>query len=70
MFTSGTSLGERIGSYCGEPLYHASLDAAEYEALLEANGFALRDHVVEDPECGAHTVWLATYGRVGPLTPP
>ncbi len=64
MFTSGTSHGERIGSYHGEPLYHASLDPAEYEELLHGNGFELRAHVAEDPECGAHTIWLATYDGV------
>jgi SAM-dependent methyltransferase len=59
MFTSGPSHGEAIGSYCDEPLYHASLDASEYEMLLAANAFAVVAHRSEDPECGAHTVWLA-----------
>jgi SAM-dependent methyltransferase len=59
MFTSGTSHGEAIGSYRGEPLYHASLAAEEYRALLESNGFRVISHVVEDPNCGGHTVWLA-----------
>ena len=59
MFTSGPAHGEAIGSYRGEPLYHASLDAAEYRALLNANGFEVVAHVVEDPDCGGHTVWLA-----------
>jgi hypothetical protein len=59
MFTSGTSLGEAIGSYRGEPLYHASLAATEYQALLESNGFRVEAHTVEDPDCGGHTVWLA-----------
>ena len=58
MFTSGTSHGEAIGSYRGEPLYHASLAAQEYRALLNANGFRVVAHVVEDPNCG-RTVWLA-----------
>ena len=31
MFTSGTGHGEAIGSYCGDPLYHASLNREEYE---------------------------------------
>jgi SAM-dependent methyltransferase len=61
LFTSGTSSGEVIGSYRGEPLYHASLDTSEYLELLEVNGFEIREHVAEDPECGDHTVWLATY---------
>jgi SAM-dependent methyltransferase len=59
MFTSGTSHGVAIGSYQGEPLYHASLAAEEYRALLEANGFRVEAHVHEDPNCGRHTVWLA-----------
>ena len=61
MFTSGPDEGEAIGSFCGEPLYHASLNAAEYEELLGANGFMVREYRPEDPECGEHTVWLATY---------
>jgi SAM-dependent methyltransferase len=60
MFTSGPSAGEAIGSYCGEPLYHASLDRTEYETLLAANGFIVRHHIVSDPACGDHTVWIAT----------
>lgn len=59
LFTSGTGNGEAIGSYAGEPLYHASLSADEYRALLHANGFEVREHVVRDLECGEHTVWLA-----------
>jgi SAM-dependent methyltransferase len=59
MFTSGPAHGEAIGSFGGEPLYHASLDAAEYRALLAANGFHVVSHVVEDPDCGRHTIWLA-----------
>ena len=66
MFTSGTSEGEVIGSYCGEPLYHASLDPATYKQLLAANGFSVRAHVTNDPECGEHTVWLATYDTGSP----
>jgi SAM-dependent methyltransferase len=59
MFTSGPSHGEAIGVYRGEPLYHASLDAAEYRALLDGNGFDVVMHVIEDPSCGHHTIWLA-----------
>jgi hypothetical protein len=59
MFTSGPSAGERIGSYRGEPLYHASLDSGEYRRLLQDNGFGVVTHVVEDPTCGQHTIWLA-----------
>lgn len=59
MFTSGPALGEAIGSFEGEALYHGSLDAAEYETLLEQHGFEVLAHVVEDPTCGQQTVWLA-----------
>ena len=59
MFTSGPSAGEVIGSYRGEPLYHASLDSAEYRALLHDGGFEVVKHVVEDPSCGLRTIWLA-----------
>ena len=63
MFTSGRSDGEAIGEYCGEPLYHSSLEPQAYRDLLGATGFAVRHHVVDDPECGEHTVWVATYDR-------
>ncbi len=59
MFTSGGSYGEAIGSYHGEPLYHASLAPEEYRTLLESTGFRLLAHLVEDPNCGGHTIWLA-----------
>jgi SAM-dependent methyltransferase len=58
MFTSGPSHGEAIGIYKGEPLYHGSLDGTEYRLLLNQNGFDVISHVVEDPNCGHHTVWL------------
>jgi len=59
MFTSGPADGEAIGRFGGEPLYHASLDPAEYRSLLDRNGFRVVSHVVEDPDCGGHTIWLA-----------
>jgi SAM-dependent methyltransferase len=61
MFTSGPAHGEAIGSFCGEPLYHASLDPDEYRSLLDRNGFRVVAHVVEDPDCGGHTIWLAQH---------
>lgn len=61
MFTSGPAEGESVGVYCGEPLYHASLDPAEYRTLLADSGFSVKEFVVGDPECGGHTVWMATY---------
>jgi SAM-dependent methyltransferase len=61
MFTSGPAEGEAIGTWCNEPLYHASLGSEEYERLLITNGFRVGAHIVEDAQCGDHTVWLATY---------
>jgi SAM-dependent methyltransferase len=62
MFTSGASHGEAIGSYRGEPLYHASLAADEYRTLLKAAGFRVVTHIVADPNCGGHTIWVAQAG--------
>lgn len=59
MFTSGPSDGEAIGTFEGEPLYHASLDPDEYRSLLAHHGFAVIKHIAEDPDCGGATVWLA-----------
>lgn len=66
LFTSGPAHGESIGEFIGmygggEPLYHASLDPAEYRQLLSAHGFRELSHVAQDPDCGGHTVWLADY---------
>lgn len=63
MFTSGSSHGEAIGTFHGEPLYHASLDPDEYRALLREHGFEVVSHVTEDPACGGHTIWLARAGQ-------
>ena len=60
MFNSGPAHGEVVGSYRGDPLYHASLDADAYEALLDQWGFDVVAHVVEDRrQAGGRTVWLA-----------
>ncbi|MCB1448454.1 MAG: class I SAM-dependent methyltransferase [Rhizobiaceae bacterium] len=59
MFTSGPARGEAIGSFGGEPLYHASLDPDEYRALLAENGFEVLVFKAEDADCGGHSVWLA-----------
>jgi trans-aconitate methyltransferase len=59
MFTAGHFDGVALGEFAGEPLYHASLSAEEYTDLLEDNGFAVVAHVVQDPQCGGATVWLA-----------
>lgn len=59
LFTSGPAAGEAIGSWQDEPLYHASLDPAEYRALLAGNGFDVVAHAANDPACGGRTIWLA-----------
>jgi hypothetical protein len=61
MFTAGHIAGEAIGSYHDEPLYHASLDPAEYEQLLVSNGFLVQAYKAQDRDCGDHTVWLARF---------
>ena len=59
MFTAGHFEGEAMGEFGGEPLYHASLSADEYEALLTKSGFEVVASVAQDPQCGGATVWLA-----------
>ncbi|NTZ89835.1 class I SAM-dependent DNA methyltransferase [Agrobacterium tumefaciens] len=59
MFTAGPGHGEAIGTFHGKPLYHASLAREDYESLLAAHGFRLLDHIVNDPQCGGATVYLA-----------
>lgn len=63
MFTSGPDEGEAIGRLYGETLYHASLSPDRYRELLEANDFAVRAHLAEDPTCGGRSVWLAQRDR-------
>lgn len=59
MITTGAEAGEMIGEWRGEPLYHASLDAPEYRAILQGAGLVLIDHALGDEACGEATVWLA-----------
>lgn len=59
MFTSGTSDGEAMGTFEGEPLYHASLAPETYRALLAEAGFEVVAYMADDPACGGHTIWLA-----------
>lgn len=61
MFTSGHIAGEAIGTVADAPIYHASLDPAEYRDLLAEAGFKILYFTPEDPDCGQHTVWLAQY---------
>ncbi|HRN84590.1 MAG TPA: class I SAM-dependent methyltransferase [Hyphomicrobium sp.] len=66
LFTSGPSDGEAIGTFQGEPLYHASLGPEVYRGLLAENGFEVVQHVAEDETCGGHTVWLARRNEAAP----
>ncbi|MDX2290394.1 MAG: methyltransferase domain-containing protein [Hyphomicrobiaceae bacterium] len=58
MFNTGPQHGEAVGEYRGDPLYHASLSPAEYEALASASGFEVVLHVVNDASAGGRTAWL------------
>ena len=59
MFNTGPAYGEAVGSYRGDPLYHASLDPSDYRTHLDRFGFDLLAHVAEDSEAGGRTAWLA-----------
>lgn len=59
LFNSGPKRGTSMGEYRGEPLYHASLDPAEYRAAFLRAGLVEMAHIAEDPSCGGATVWLA-----------
>ena len=59
MFNAGLGHDEAVGSYRGDPVYHASLDASEYEALLADFGFVLIEHSINDPAKGGRIFWLA-----------
>jgi hypothetical protein len=67
MFNAGSSHGDAVGSYRGDPLYHASLDASEYETLLATAGFALIEHSINDPAKGGRIFWLARAIHAGEL---
>jgi len=59
MFNAGFGHGEAVGSYRGDPLYHASLDASEYQTLLADTGFELIEHSINEPAKGGRISWLA-----------
>jgi SAM-dependent methyltransferase len=59
MFNAGFGHGEAVGCYQGDPLYHASLDASEYQALLADSGFELLEHSINDPAKGGRIFWVA-----------
>jgi SAM-dependent methyltransferase len=59
MFTSGPRDGVAMGTFGGEPLYHASLAPDAYRALLAENGFEVIANVFDDQQTGGHSIWLA-----------
>jgi cyclopropane fatty-acyl-phospholipid synthase-like methyltransferase len=59
MFTSGDRDGVAMGTFEGEVLYHASLHPDDYRALLDGYGFDVVANVLNDPETGGHSIWLA-----------
>jgi SAM-dependent methyltransferase len=70
MITTGPTEKEEIGEWRGEPLYHGSLSQEEYRRRLEENGFTLLANVVQDPECGHATIWIARYRDKDPRARP
>jgi len=59
MFTTGTDDGEALGQVGDSVVYHASLSPERYRELLAAQGLEVIRHIIEDPDCADHTVWLA-----------
>jgi hypothetical protein len=64
MFNTGPQHGESIGEYRGDPLYHASLSAIEYESLLARFGFEVILHLVDDVVARGRTAWLCRRRRL------
>jgi SAM-dependent methyltransferase len=65
MFNTGPQLGESVGEYRGDPLYHASLSPTEYEALIARFGFRVLEHATNDAQAGGRTVWLCQRNEWG-----
>lgn len=59
MFNAGFGRGVAMGTYRGDPLYHASLDASEYQTLLAEYGFEVIEHSIDDPATGGRIFWSA-----------
>ena len=60
MLNTGPGHGEGVGSYRGDPLYHASLAPAEYVTLVNGIGFEVIERAANDARAGGRTVWLCT----------
>jgi SAM-dependent methyltransferase len=60
LLTIGDAAGEVLGAVDGEPVYHASLAPEEYDERLRRQGFGNVEYRLRDPDCGAHSILLAT----------
>jgi hypothetical protein len=60
MFNTGPEHGEAASTFMfkDEQLYHASLAAGEYRALLDWSGFEVLHHTTNDVRSGGRTAWL------------
>ncbi len=63
LIQTGITAGEGQGTVEGRPVYHATLDEADYRKLFEANGFTDIVYVPEDAGAGGFTLWLASRRR-------
>jgi SAM-dependent methyltransferase len=60
LLTIGDAAGEVLGAVGDEPVYHASLAPEEYDERLRRQGFGNVEYRLRDPDCGEHSVLLAT----------
>ena len=58
MFNAGPMHGEGVGSYRGDPLYHASLAPEEYVSLTNRFGFEVIKTRANDVRAEGRTAWL------------
>lgn len=68
LLSVGPKAGEVTGTVEGAPVYHASLDAEDYRAILADAGAPVEAFVPEDPSCDYHSVLLARKPRGRPLS--
>ena len=56
---------------CSFVLNDAGIFDRHFEIQFSSEGFTLQAFAAEDPDCGKHSIWLATYGaNEGQLTAP
>lgn len=59
LLTTGPGAGEAWGRVGTSAVYHASLDPADYRALMDDHGFETLWFRPEDADLRGHSVWLA-----------